>query len=206
MTHMENNTGDTDYQPDLVGVRHEVFRKIGRNVVQFQELERLLKLLASACRVSASVSGFQAAWATRVASFRKQTLGQVARPLLEQLHDSAEPASSAPPQLSEPWITFSLQIESDAQTRAADERSLATLVKERNQLVHHLLERWNPNDIASCRRVSVELDEQRARIVLEIEKHQAYVRGIREHAVDLQLGLEENDKIVEAPPDGNQQR
>jgi hypothetical protein len=181
-------TGDS---AELVSIRDEVLRRIGRNVVLFQELERILKFLAVAHYFSAPVSKLQEDHDGRVASVREHTLGQLTGRLLDKLHASAATqSSSAMDTIAEPWVTFAFQIEAAADSIETSRNSLSALVKERNGLIHHLLACWNPHDVGSCHALGAELDEQRSRIVLEIERYRAYANGLKELAKEFQAFIE----------------
>lgn len=183
----------TGHSAELVDIRDEVLRRIGRNVVLFQELEGILKFLAVAQCSSAPVSKLQADHDKRVATVREHTLGQLTGRLLDKLYASAAAQSSVLDGIAEPWFTFTFQIESDADSIEASRRSLSALIKERNDLIHHLLACWNPHDVGSCQVMCADLDEQRSRIVLEIERYRAYANGLKELAKEFQAFIESDE-------------
>lgn len=183
-------TGDLAH---LVDIRDEVLRRIGRNVVLFQELEGILKFLAVAQRCSAPVSKLQADRDNRAATVREHTLGQLTGRLVDRLYASSATGPTVPDGVAEPWLTFTFQIESDADSIEASRRSLSGLVKERNELIHHLLGCWNPHDVESCHALSEDLDEQRGRIILEIERYRAYANGLKELAREFQAFIESDE-------------
>lgn len=177
----------------LVEIRDKVLGRIGRNVVLFQELERILKFLALAQRCSAPVSKLQVDRDNRSTTMREHTLGQLAGRPLDKLYAGSATESSARDGIAEPWLTFTFQIESDADSIEASRRSLSGLVKERNELIHHLLGCWNPHDVESCHALSEDLDEQRSRIILEIERYRAYANGLKELAKECQAFIESDE-------------
>lgn len=183
--------------PVLSDVRNDVLRKIGRNVVLFQELEAILKFLAVAQRSSTPVTQLREDRARRAATVGKRTLGQVHQLLQESMYSPAPAESSAPESIVEPWFTFAFRIEADADADAdaleGSRKSLSVLIEERNELVHHLLIRWNLNDPESCSTLSAVLDEQRAKIVLEIERYRAYAKVIEDMGKELQAFLDSDD-------------
>lgn len=183
-------TGDSAH---LADIRDEVLRRIGRNVVLFQELEGILKFLAVAQSCSAPVSKLQTDRNNRAATVREHTLGQLTGRLVDRLYASSATESPVPDGIAEPWVTFTFQIESDADSIGASRRSLSALVKERNDLIHHLLASWNPRSIESCHALSEDLDEQRSRIVLEIERYRAYANGLKELAKEFQAFIQSDE-------------
>lgn len=177
----------------IESARNEALRKIGRNVILFQELENILKFLASAQHPSMPISKAQATREERAESIRIKTLGQVAGQVAEELFAGSHAESSAPAEITEPWLTFSFRIEGDPKDLEGSRRALKALIDERNDLVHHLLSRWNLRDAESCNALSTELDEQRHRIILETEKYRAYANTVREVAKDLQAFIDSDD-------------
>ncbi len=167
-------------------IRNEVSRKIGRNVVLFQELESVLKFLASAQQPSMPMSKAKATREDRAESIRIKTLGQVAGLVVEELFAAPDSESSAPDEITERWLGFAFRIEGDPGDLEESRRTLKALIDERNELVHHLLSRWNPRDAESCNALSNELDEQRLRIIRETERFRAYANTVREMARELQ--------------------
>jgi hypothetical protein len=72
-------------------------------------------------------------------------------------------------------------------------RTLKALIEERNDLVHHLLTRWDLHDAANCNTLSAELDEQRSRIVAETQKYRAFVNALIETTKELQTFIDSDD-------------
>lgn len=177
---------------DLVAQRNEALRKIGRNVVLFQQLEGILKFLASIQHPSTPVSRAALAQARRADSIRSQSLGQVAGRVVEQLYSQHEP-SSAPDGIVESWLTISFRLDGDAASIEEERKTLKALIAERNGLVHHLLSRWNLNDVESCCALSIELDEQRVRLVREIERYSVYKNAVHEMARELKAFIESDE-------------
>lgn len=177
----------------VAAVRDETLRKIGRNVVLFQELETVLKFLAAAQHPSMPLSQAQAERAERTESIRIRTLGQVAGQVVEELFAASHEESSAPAEINEPWVGFSFRLEGDPVENEKNKVTLKALIDERNDLVHHLLSRWNPRDVDSCNAVCAELDEQRLRIVAEIERYRAFANTVREMAREMQEFFQSDD-------------
>lgn len=183
---MTNDPADT-------ATRDEALRKIGRNVVLFQELESILKFLASAQHPSMPLSEAKATREVRTATVRVKTLGQVAGQVVEELFAASDRESSAPDEITEPWLAFSFRIAGDSAEIEESNRTLKALIGERNDLVHHVLSRWNPHEAESCRVLSAELDEQRRRIIVEIERYRAFANTLKEGARELQEFIESDD-------------
>jgi len=178
---------------DPTASRDEVLRKIGRNVVLFQELENVLKFLASLQHPSTPMGKVRAAGDERTESIRVKTLGQVAGQVVAELFATSDAQASAPEAITEPWLSFSFRIALDQGAIEDSRRKLKALIEERNDLVHHLLSRWNLRDAESCNALSIELDQQRLKIILEIERFRAYANGVGEMAKELQAFIDSED-------------
>lgn len=180
--------------PEVTAARDETLRKIGRNVVLFQQLENILKFLASAQHPSMPLSEAMRTRESRIAAIRVKTMGQVAGQVVEELFSSSD-ASSAPDEIVEPWLAFSYRIESDSVELERNRKALESLIKERNDLVHQLIQRWNLRDVESCRALSAELDDQRRRIIAEIERYRAYATSIQVAARELHAFIESEEGV-----------
>lgn len=105
--------------------RNEALRRIGRNVVLFQQLEGILKWLAAAQQPSMPLSKAKTAREERADCIRTQTLGQVAGEVVRALYADANSESTAPEQITEPWLSFSFRIGADPASIEVDPLTLA---------------------------------------------------------------------------------
>jgi hypothetical protein len=183
---MEGEKTDGPDGGDLAAQRDQALRKIGRNVVLFQQLESVLKYLAGAQHPSMPLSKANATREQRADRIRTRTLGQLAGGVVQALYADCAAESQGQAEITEPWLCMSFRIVADPVSIEASRKTLEALVGERNDLVHHLLSRWNLHDADRCRALSVELDEQRSRIASEIEKYRVYANITQEMARELQ--------------------
>lgn len=152
----------------------------------FQELERLLKFII----VNGSFSGYASELSSnkerKSASIQKQTMGQLVGQYLETTNPECQEFLDEPEELKETFISFKFHIECDTVYYETKKEALAQLVSDRNELVHHLLLKFDPNSLESCMQVEKQLDEQREKVLVEInelkqivdtfqEGHKAYV-------------------------------
>jgi hypothetical protein len=176
-----------DGNAEIIEIRNETLRKIGRNVVLFQELERVLKFLTIAQSSTVPIARPQERFDAQVVRLRKRTLGYAAKSVLNRMFGDRAAESLCTGEVTEPWLTCTFRIEESAIKENHD--ALSAVINERNELIHHLLERWNLGDAESCRALSEELDDQRQRIVLEIDKYRAYASALTEMFNELQAFL-----------------
>ena len=186
-THDPTSQMDSSSNPaastSLEALRNEVLRKIGRNVILFQDLERLLKFLARACRWSGPVSQLQRIDQERVEKYSRKTLGEIVGEIHHVLYADIQETESAS-EITEARVSFSFSLEPNAELDEQSKKALVGIVKERNDLIHHLLQRWNMFSTDSCQSVSRELDQQRRRAIVEIRRYKAIkdalIEGLKE--------------------------
>lgn len=142
----------------------EVFALVGRNLLVCQQAESYLKaLLANSC-IEATAEGFTSTHEQRRASVQKQTLGQLAAGVLKDLLADAGVAATddAALAVAAPTIRTSFRISlASGEDLAAWAGKLRSFVEERNELVHHFLERYTLRDDESARHAIAHLKSQR---------------------------------------------
>jgi hypothetical protein len=162
-------------EEELEKLRNEVLRKIGRNVVLFQQIERMLKFLLTNGKHSGYVSELKKNQERRAATFHKKSMGIAVEQFLESTFTGSKESTSMPEDLKEVWISFNLQIESDDIHYEERKKALASLVDDRNELIHHLLPKWNFNSFESGKEIEYYLDQQREKILPEFEYLKALI-------------------------------
>jgi hypothetical protein len=156
---MTDGTGkaETERTPDV----DEVLRRIGRNLLLFQQIEFLLKHLMSNSRFEGTIASAPANHEERRANFHKQTLGQLAGQFADDvLADAGE--RDAPESLSEAWFSFGFTIQTDSAFVEQHTAEMKAVVDARNDLIHHFLPRWSPASEESTQSALNYLDDQRA--------------------------------------------
>lgn len=159
--------------------KNEVLRKIGRNVILFQQLEQLLKFIITNSSISDYASELESNQKQKKESIKKQTMGQLVGQYFKTTHSEEELIDDAK-ELKEAFISFKFQIESDSiyyETKKAD---LSTMVSERNELIHHILPRFDLNSLESCIKLEYQLDKQREKITHEINDLEQKIKYLQE--------------------------
>jgi hypothetical protein len=154
-----------DTQPELEVERNAALQKIGRNVVDLQKLEAMLKFLLLASDHTAPVSTFSAEHAKRAKRIARMPMGELVERAANGVFFTQEVKSKIPVDIQEPWLSLSFAIESDDATRLAWRRDLRRVVQERNALIHKVLAKFDPHAVESCRSLSAALDEQRKQLI-----------------------------------------
>lgn len=164
---------------DLIN-RDEVCRKIGRNLLNFQKIELMLKHLITYGRMSGYMSEFKENQERRAVAVHKQTMGKLAGQFIEntflELGDS--PRSTTKPK--EPYFSFSFTVDVDANFYESKKQALKSLVDDRNDFIHHLLPRFNPDSIDSCLEIEQYLDQQRERLIPEYDHLKSLIKDLEE--------------------------
>jgi hypothetical protein len=146
----------------------------------FQQMEHLLKCLLTNTEFSGYASELPANIVQRAAAIHKQTMGQVAGQFLEKTFSAPEEATNEPEQLKEPWLSFRFTFECDEDVYQQRKKALTSIVAKRNDLIHHLLPKWNFNSIESSKEIELYLDQQKEEILPELEHLKALVKTMQE--------------------------
>jgi hypothetical protein len=155
---------------ELEKLRNEVLRKIGRNVILFQQMEQLLKFLLANGSFSSTVSNIsdlKTKLEKRITTVQKQTMGQVANQFLENTFSEDEEDTQE--ELKETLFSFRYRIQCDEAQFEERKIALTSLVAERNDLIHHLLPKWQMQSYESSIEIEQYLDQQREKILPELE-------------------------------------
>ncbi len=140
-------------------LRDVAFRKIGRNLVNFQLFERALKLII----VEAIFEGTHQSWLRFLRDKAKDTdrkaLGWLVEDFFKTVY-SSHPSKIVRQLNSTGMDVVSVRIESNKDSIRDRRRQLREIVKERNLLVHRLLANFDPESAESCENLIRQLDEQ----------------------------------------------
>lgn len=180
-----------DSPDQLSDLTNELFRRVGRNLLNFQRIEGMLKFLLANGQISGPIAEILQLREARTQSIHRKTMGELAGQFAEEI---LADAGEAEPEHAigdgrRAWIAFSIRIEAEAASNAGFREGLKALVQERNDLVHHFGSRWDAKSIEITRELLLQLDEQRERLIPLFERLRAIVRsmqeGMREHAAFL---------------------
>jgi hypothetical protein len=173
--------------PDLDDLRNEVLRKIGRNVVLFQQFEVMLKLLVTHGRFSGYARDLEDIKKQHKAKVMKQTLGQVSGQFLENTHGEYPETDDELPELKEKGghISFSFRIESDEEYYLKTKENLAKIVKERNDLIHNFPLNFNLDKIEKLKEAEHYLDVQKESLLPEHDKVKQYLQVLDEGSKEI---------------------
>lgn len=146
---------------------NEVLRKIGRNMILFQKFEYLLKYIVANGNFSGPASEIEKLKKQQNKAISKQTMGALVGKYLENTNPDYVEEESEANESTEAFISFTFRIECDAIYYETKKETLARVVAERNELVHHLLPLFNPKSLESCKQLLDKLDRQHNKVKKE---------------------------------------
>ena len=163
-----------------------VLQKVGRNLLSFQLVELLLKELLRLGGFAVRSSGPEQSFGAMAKRVEAMTLGGLTTLFIEthcSLRDPVFPDLSD--DSNEGMIAMSFAFNLGENGLEKRRESLATLVAERNRLVHHLLPGFDRDSLESCRATAIDLDRQREVVLPEIKHLQEDYRFVRQELGDL---------------------
>lgn len=148
-------------------LQHDVQRKLGRCMLRLQQYERLLKVMVAGMAVDGPVEQLQALQDQKREGLRTKTLGALAGVFTGDHLTAAKSdvevgpddgTSSGGQSVDVPWASVRFNISMSPERYSQTKDSLAELVALRNDLVHHLIERFDIFDENGCRAATTHLE------------------------------------------------
>lgn len=164
---------------DLQNSINEVERKIGRNLLLIQKIEYLLKHIVSNSKISGNFSQLQDIQKTHEEKLSKMSMGQVLTQYLNHINPSIANNQKFPNSESEIQVSFEIDFNLSKEEFEKKENLLLEIVKERNDLVHHFILDFDENSINSCKDMEHKLDEQKKRLLPELQHLQTLTQVIQ---------------------------
>lgn len=149
---------------NLESLQHEIYQKIGKNVMLFQKLEHILKYIIHF--KSFKACGSQIHENNKLKdSVSIKSMGQLINEFLA--NDKISPTPKVDVSKD---IFFSSHIEISLYFINEKSKTLKKLLEERNKLIHHSFLAYNMDTVTSCIAIISSLDEQQVRIKNEINE------------------------------------
>jgi hypothetical protein len=171
-----------EMEQEFKEVQNEVLRKVGRNVVLYQQFEVMLKLLVTHGNFSGYVCDLKVRKEKHKEKVMKQTLGLTACQFLENTHGEYQGTDEELTELKEKkmHMSFSFQVQADENYYLKTKENFARIVKERNELIHNLQLNFNLFSIEGLKEAERYLDSQRENLLPEYEKVKQYFKTLDE--------------------------
>lgn len=149
----------------LETARNECLRRIGRNIVMFQRMEQLLKFLLTNSSLKGYAEELEDKKAQKEATISKMTMGQLTNEYFKTIFDTSETELPPDDDPSRDYISFKYSRTRSNEAIDAEKQYFTELVKERNELAHHLLPEYDPTCLNSIEKLSESLEKQRERFL-----------------------------------------
>ncbi|MDO8906531.1 hypothetical protein [Hydrogenophaga sp.] len=159
--------------------RDEVLRRIGRNVVNFQMVEALLKHLNANASVHGPASQLAERMEAQRTAMHRKTMGELAGKMVAQVFQ-APAESQTPDEITEPWFGFHFTVETDAQFIDQHDQEMRALVAARNDLIHHFLPQWYSAVDGDAETALTYLDAQRDETFRMMDRLRGWVKALDE--------------------------
>ena len=172
---------------DSQSARDELYRRIGRNVVNFQYLEATLRSMVPMLYNKSTLKELQARQNEVSLKQDKSTFGNLVSSYHDRLSRSKEVLNETVPDegLAEPTLTFGFSIEVTEETAAQRRSALVNLVAERNRLIHEDLLNVDLKSREECEELSARLDEQYTRIRRHLDHFNSLRTNFQQMAAEL---------------------
>jgi hypothetical protein len=154
---------------ELIEWKGKVHQRIGRNVLLFQQMEQLLKILLPRATVTVSSQPDARSMMSELGcAVETWTLGNLVDRFIKEVCVPNELNPKDDSDGLQVTATFRLRFES-SEGRDAQIKRLKALVEGRNRLVHHFLPQIEADSIESWRSIHDELEVQQQQVLSEIE-------------------------------------
>ncbi|HMW40544.1 MAG TPA: hypothetical protein PKD57_14150 [Saprospiraceae bacterium] len=156
---------DSDQQTAPQNLDAEVLRKIGRNLLIFQQIEYMLKRILGNSRVQGYVHELAINKENRVNGIQKDMLGQLFQRYKDEILSNPDEEQQGPSDLHKPWISSCFKTIGDDGFYKRQCQSYEMVREERNKLVHNFLPYWRPDSQENLIEAMSYLDGQREKIL-----------------------------------------
>jgi len=170
--------------------KEAALQMVGRTVVNFQRLERNLKLAARLGPLRGTIHKVQRDISRRQERASTLTLGQAIQAWLEYCY-SPPATNQETPDLFDVSVQISFSLESDPASQAQHADALHDLLRVRNELVHSRLATFEWESAEACDALVADLKQVNTSISEQIEYTSALLKAVaelhKEHADALAL-------------------
>ena len=180
---------------DSQSARDELYRRIGRNVVNFQYLEATLRSMVPMLYNKSTVKELQAHQNEVSPKQEKSTFGNLVSAYHDRLSRSKNVLNETVPDevLAEPTVAYGFTIDVTPETAAQRKIALVNLVAERNRLIHEDLLNVDLKSREECEELSARLDEQYTRIRRHLDHFNSLRTNFQEMAAEFGRLLESDE-------------
>lgn len=157
-------------------IQTSVLTKIGRNVLNLQKMEGMIKYLVAVSRIEGPIDELAQSFEKTRDALSKRSMGLAAGDLFGTLlgRSPEQPQEGS----NENWASLSFQIGLDPDARQAFESALRSLIEERNQLIHSMFLRFDLTSLDECEAMMDALDRQHESIKTQHQRMQTLLAHV----------------------------
>lgn len=181
----------SDQASHMKALSDGVLRKVGRNMVLFQMIENLLKILVANQRVDGTATNIVKRQQKRAKVVQKKTMGY----LIERLLSEAGEPPKEPQDVSQVWISTTFTISGDGDFDELLRAGLELMLSERNDLTHHFLPRWKPDSLEHMTEAASYLDQQHEKTVPMFEHLKSITISMQNSRKEMAAFLVSNEGV-----------
>ena len=172
---MADNILSTPPTASAIEVQREVQRKLGRCMIRIQQFELLMKAMLSSMAAEGTVEQLELALKKTASDVNGKSLGNllndyfftgylVNADTMSTNSTSTEEAELSAPEAAAvaagiPYFKYRFQMQMEPDKLEREKAALIKFKNLRNELVHHLLDKFNLGETASCQAALAYLDE-----------------------------------------------
>jgi hypothetical protein len=164
---------------DLKPLHDEVLRRIGRNLLLFQQIEAIFKHLLAAHKAEGTPETFQERQKKEHKAINRSMMGSLVEKYGKEFLQDAD-ADLTDEQSPAGWLSFKFQLVADADVIVKLQRDMDSMTDARNELVHGFLPRWQPDSKEGLRGALAYLDQQRENAIPILEHLRESARQLDE--------------------------
>ena len=168
---------------DIEAVRAEALRKLGRNIVNFSKIEAVFKYLLAVSQLEGTGQTISEQLLRNQTRLRKQTLGKLFHEFNKNILGDASQFEPTP-DFSGAGISLSFKVTYDnPDFLKLQKRAFASIVAERNKLIHQDLAFLDTSSIEDCHNLITVLDEQNPRLLAQLEELMRLIENLRKRVI-----------------------
>ncbi|MGX5173285.1 OST-HTH/LOTUS domain-containing protein [Aliikangiella sp. IMCC44653] len=150
--------------------RDEIYQKIGRNVILYQQLEQLLKHIVVNSGLSAPISQIKKLQDANRKKANTTTMGILVGRYVKSIDPNSPDDEPSEAEVTEAMLSYRFHVEMDESCYESKKEALSRIVEGRNKLIHHITSEYNFQSKVSLKTLSKELESQAEEIRKEVNE------------------------------------
>ena len=152
------------------GERDDIYRKIGRNVILYQQLEQLLKHIVGNSGFSAPIRQVKKLHDANRKKTNTSTMGKLVGRYIENIDPNSPGDEPSETEVTEAMLSYRFHLELDKYSYEEKKQTLSRIVAGRNRLIHHTISEYDFKSFDSMKKLSKDLERQEQEVRKEIDE------------------------------------